>query len=107
LHDRIDEPRAVGNAHSFLAFALSKDEARLPEAVAHARDAVALMELAYGPEHPNVAIMLNNLASVEQLAGAQPTLMRIAAPCGARARPSRSRGSPCGPIRRLSRWGGQ
>ena len=57
------------NVHSFLAFALSKDEARLEEAITEAEAAVGIAEHANGHEHPSVTKMLLNLGTIELMAG--------------------------------------
>jgi tetratricopeptide (TPR) repeat protein len=65
----IDDPPALMNVHSFLAFALSKDDARLEEAITEGETSVAVAERAYGHEHPSVTKMLLNLGTIELVAG--------------------------------------
>jgi len=81
--DAIDDPRALMNVHSFLAFALSKNDARMEEAITEAGAAVDIAERANGHEHPSVTKMVLNLATIELIAGryddALATVSRVVA----------------------------
>ena len=59
----------IGEEFGFLGLALLYDERRSDEAVAHARAAIAISEEALGPEHPDFAAMVCNLAIVEMEVG--------------------------------------
>jgi tetratricopeptide (TPR) repeat protein len=81
--DAIDDPRALMNVHSFLAFALSKNDARMEEAITEAGAAVDIAERANGHEHPSVTKMVLNLGTIELIAGryddALATVSRVVA----------------------------
>ena len=66
--DRDSDP-AVGHTLGHLANALSA-RGRSSEAIAHYHQALAIYEASYGPEHPNVAIILSNLGYESYAGGA-------------------------------------
>ena len=56
-----------------------RDQGRYPESIALFRRALAINERALGPEHPNVAVALKNIALCQIRMGQHPQAMASAA----------------------------